>query len=161
MSEGGKLDLEGIRARVEAATGPKWKVYDGQAIVTDDEREWVVATTRYTLPGVKEGERNAAFIAHAREDIPALLTALAQAEHLAAVRWQDVCDMQEQKDMAEARADAYREALEGLMSNPHGCRLCDYGMSRRRPEAAHDEDCEWVHARAALAGSGKEGAANG
>lgn len=73
-------DLDAIRARAEAATGGPWKLW-GMAVMADrkgtgyvDQSDDIAITTD---PDRGNRTFNAQFIAHAREDIPDLLTALA------------------------------------------------------------------------------------
>lgn len=54
------------------------------------------------------------------------------------------------KELVKER-DQLRLVLRRLMLNPHGCRFCDSGKSRRTP-AEHDHDCVWVEASKLLDG---------
>ena len=61
------LDLDPIKARATAATGGPWGVEDAR-VFGDDGRTQVC-----TLSGTRAWLPDAEFIAHARQDIPALL----------------------------------------------------------------------------------------
>jgi hypothetical protein len=45
-----------------------------------------------------------------------------------------------------------REVIQQLLTNPFGCRFCDYGVLREpdNPLKGHDEDCPYLAARAYL-----------
>lgn len=64
--------LAAIKARCEAATPGPWKA-DGCELYVHHSREWVGETLR---PDDPRAPRDAEFIAHAREDVPALVDAL-------------------------------------------------------------------------------------
>ncbi len=66
-------DLDAIRARAEAATEGPWHINpdNGTHIIRTRNGD-LAAQAGWTEPR-EQGLRNAAFIAHAREDIPALL----------------------------------------------------------------------------------------
>lgn len=85
-----ELDVEAIRKRCEAATEGPWKSDDkhtfGNRLVRQDPENWNGMGYQFIcgLPVAKKGSHygdmflaNAEFIAHARQDIPALLSALA------------------------------------------------------------------------------------
>lgn len=75
-----------IQARCQAATEGPWKPYpvSPDMIVTtwanDHGYLWKVATAELVDGGEARMDANAAFIAHAREDIPYLLARLAECE---------------------------------------------------------------------------------
>lgn len=82
--------LEAIRKRVEAATpGPwNWRKLDGEPFETEmpslvspegDVMDFGYCATFYPVQGTPPEDADAEFIAHAREDVPALL---AEIEHL-------------------------------------------------------------------------------
>ena len=60
-----------------------------------------------------------------------------------------------------ATSDAIKDALRGILAEPHGCSLCDYGIPRN-PDKGHQPDCPYQLAKQALGLSptteqGKEG----
>lgn len=79
------LDLDAIRARLDAACPGPWKVYNGNEGSVDYGPLWAVANDAFHNPpedddtpwiavDVHTGlQADAEFIAHARQDIPALL----------------------------------------------------------------------------------------
>lgn len=77
-----KPDLDAIRARVEAATYGPW------AVIDDDGPSVVVSGAGLThsidfllaTDGKERGWADAEFVAHAREDVPALLAYIEQLE---------------------------------------------------------------------------------
>ena len=73
----GDINIDAIRARAEAATPGPWDS-DGYSVGANDD--WVAHIPGYD-PGEGAGnprrEPDAEFIAHAREDVPALLAELA------------------------------------------------------------------------------------
>jgi hypothetical protein len=82
-------DLKAIQERAEKALGGEWRVYGPgtlwlgrQPLLLHYPRKWYSGSEQHDLPLVRLEQRkaNAEFIAHAREDIPKLLTALAEAE---------------------------------------------------------------------------------
>jgi hypothetical protein len=76
------LDLEAIRQRCEAATGPRWfrtepkqgslEAAPGVSIFSETHTEPLARISGYLLPV----EANAEFIIHARTDLPALCAEL-------------------------------------------------------------------------------------
>ena len=144
MSEGVKLDLEGIKARVEAATPGPWTNESG-----DDRSwfsgEWLIGDVRHSALGFAQDCANGRFITHARQDIPALLTALARLQADVEAADAQAAAAITARFEAEARADAYREALDTIAQ--WGCDLAE----------DYDGTCGSKivkFARAALAGSG-------
>jgi hypothetical protein len=120
--EGVKLDEAGIRARAEAAWPGPW---------SERQLYWLLRFAGKNDGAWNDGEGDipsedaAAFIAHAREDIPALLDALASERARADKAEQErdgaqitLTNAQETRNTAEARADAYREALEKIKAIP-------------------------------------------
>lgn len=71
--------LAEIKARVDAATGGKW-FYNGEGIVGGGGLEWVAQTFSKRETDFPNHEANGEFIAHARQDIPALLAYIAELE---------------------------------------------------------------------------------
>ena len=104
-------ELAAIRARAEAATPGPWDGVPGRCILPDD---W---NHRYTAHQVIEGciynpnaENDHAFIAHAREDIPALVAEVERLQaELAAARAR-IAALENQLD--ELGEGAYRAAAE-------------------------------------------------
>ena len=76
MSEPAPLDLDAIRARADAAPDGEWVVSNNSVWVTHDGR----TLDGLTVPFPIWADGAAEFIAHAREDIPALLDLLADGE---------------------------------------------------------------------------------
>lgn len=71
------LDLEPIRARADAAAPGPWTTGDHASNECRIEGPWIPADRHWSLVIYDEGGHNAqdaAFIAHAREDVPALIT---------------------------------------------------------------------------------------
>jgi len=58
--------------------------------------------------------------------------------------------------MRHAQSD-YRAVLTALIDNPHGCRLCDYGVLRN-PSKSHDDDCPYAVAKSLLQPRDEQGA---
>lgn len=93
------LDLDAIRQRAEAACPGPWKAYNGNEGSVDYGPFWAVANAAFHNPPADDDtpwiaveihvglQADAEFIAHARQDIPALLTEIdrlrAGAEHQA------------------------------------------------------------------------------
>jgi hypothetical protein len=126
--------LEEIRERAEKATPGPWDI-DGS-----DNQNWGIRSVAGDQPSIapmagyrsKDTEADAEFIAHAREDVPALLARIEKLEAIA--------------EAAEDAADAlekYLPLIEGHVAAPHG-------LSSRDARAAIN------HVRAALAGLGGE-----
>lgn len=71
-----QLDLDGIEARANAATpGPwctdSWEIYQGSEY--EAGAEWIGETCRGRVEGLAQDRADAAFVAAARTDVPALL----------------------------------------------------------------------------------------
>jgi hypothetical protein len=64
-------DLEQIKQRAEAATPGPWTSFDGRSHIIHEEDGFIAICQYRPLPNA-----NAEFIAHAREDIPALLAVI-------------------------------------------------------------------------------------
>ena len=76
------LDTKAIRERAEACTPGPWEAYRDGCAECDKQKtsEWNVNGVECGYHGQFEYEATAQFIAHARTDIPALLSALEAAE---------------------------------------------------------------------------------
>lgn len=72
--------LEEIRARTEAATPEKWGVYRDPACVSQLLVVGIVSGENVILAKVKHAADDADFIAHAREDVPYLLSLIDDAK---------------------------------------------------------------------------------
>lgn len=78
------LDIDAIKARADAATEGPWVVDDQKYVLRSKNGGWdglIIATVQHDDFGLVE-EDNTAFIASARQDIPALL---AEVERLQAI----------------------------------------------------------------------------
>ena len=118
------IDLEAIESRVNAATPGPWhtKLGDGvtfdiQAVVTSATGE-ICGHRQLGYRDARNYENNADFIAHAREDIPALLA-----------------EVKRQADEIEAVTAERDAAVEDLRKNrARKCDCCAYaGRSERWP----------------------------
>lgn len=120
------LGLDAIRARADAATSGPWVVHHENAHFPD-EADVVYMTSKSDFEPIRSNgsyaedsgymsNENAEFIAHAREDIPALLAALA-AEKARADSMTQLCDTNiESAQLWKARAD---EAEQRIADAPH------------------------------------------
>lgn len=147
-----------IRARVEAATPGPWDTIGGSRVravkgdmacpifSSEAPIDWH-KNKRITHPvlcrAYADQVNNATFIAHAREDIPALLSALeAQAAELAEVRQQYV-DANEARIDAETQLAEARKALRGLLEpfEDDDCRYDHHGYCQAHFLQEGDECC--------------------
>lgn len=98
----GALDLDAIQARVDAATKAPWEAVRDAS----DAYSWVERPGLATIAVDAVSHADAELIAHARQDVPALLAALADAQAEAAnARWES--------DYRKAVADALQAKHEG------------------------------------------------
>ena len=135
-------ELEAVRARAEAATAGPWRVRTNRHPTTEGYRwGWVSPNTdqNISLPGISGmqwqegiGQANAAFIAHARADIPALLDEverLREQHEIVARIWKilgsptyeelqgdTIYDVIEKRLACATRAEAHAERLAELLT---------------------------------------------
>lgn len=157
-AQGGDLDVAGIRARLEAATEGPWEAREGdlegkpaseyvrtllanrEADGTSSGRLFLTLAPNRIDPEVSEtvvpaltgdgpsAEANATFIAHARTDIPLLLTALDEAQAKARNHYAAFVG----SEATLARAESARDAAEGALRD----------VRRRMEEIAVMWECE-------------------
>lgn len=72
------MDIEAIMAREEAATGAPWYAHTVDGIATNPSGLWIINGPKmgYIGKSTAYGADDAAFIVHARQDIPDLLNEL-------------------------------------------------------------------------------------
>jgi len=132
-----QLDIGAIKARCEAATPGLW-CNDG-CVIKIDGRKTVIAETYGLTRDIMDA--NAKFIAHAHEDIPALLDALKDAE-AELERYEHTAKLYRSM---KARAEALERALKQKAFTP--CSTCvkkppkeltGIGMTERYCDDLHD-----------------------
>jgi hypothetical protein len=142
------LDLDAIRTRADAATVGPWReehgrIYAPDAVTTPHDdgsipslaMVWGLGPSKYaTAPtgcissGTEEANRE--FIAHAREDVPALLSAL---------------------EATGAALRAVTDHMDRAGGDRYGDPECPWCLAQHDDDDAHNADCELLKARAALA----------
>jgi len=136
-------ELAAIRARAEAATPGPWKVDEGLALadpLLEGEGDWYRQIEGWTNTGYEWlclSPEDAAFIAHAREDIPRLLD---EVEALRAWSERVLADAQgawRRYHAVRAAADGLREELERLVLSHHA--TLEEGLQCDRCEDAVNE----------------------
>ncbi len=117
--------IKEIRARCEAATPGRWWAFGPEAIPSAG---FVNSASGIIAPCVRTND-DAIFIAHAREDIPALVEAL-ESERERLANSQDGCEAWAEASL-EARKErnwwkARAEAMERALNQGYTCYYCKY-----------------------------------
>ena len=130
--------IRAIQERLAQTTSGPWCAGDDEStlhrgsIYSSDARGSIVARCsgfQYTRRPQAEIDANAAFIAHARDDIPYLLEELGR---------------------LSAEQTRLKEVLRRILAGPAGCPFCDSGKLRN-PQKDHDEDCGFALAATLVA----------
>jgi hypothetical protein len=134
-----ELDLEGIRARVEAATPGPWEADEGK-VTCDHSADPSWALRERPVVTTLASDTDAEFIAHARTDVPALLDALEKVDRIATMVNGQYLEQLARAQAAEARLVEVEEALRELlvMSEVTEHRLLDDVVLGNRWVAACD-----------------------
>ena len=104
------IDLNAIRKRAEAATEGPWQVNEHDYCA--HKRAALVTNNRTYVAKVFAGEADATFIAHARQDVPALI---AEVERLRTQQDRLIAELEKaDKFSDELRAELFRQQLPGI-----------------------------------------------
>lgn len=101
--------LDAIQARVDGATNGPWGCYGDGAHEVFDAGEYGDGDRGEVVAAVIDRLSDAVFIAHAREDIPALLAEVQRLRHFESImswRYGDTTDGRTREDMMERAARA-------------------------------------------------------